>query len=220
MGQAPSTVIQAMLLVLFVLPGITYQFLRERMRGPVAGERNLGERVLRAVVASILLDSLYAIVAGPTLVRLVRGSISTGWDSVVQQSRLVGLLGLVLFIIVPAMAAGVVSVWQRRRLPARYQATPSAWDYMFRHRGSCFVRMRLKDGTWVGGWYGSGSYATSYPEAKEIFLESAWRMNPDGSFASRITQSAGLHVRAADADVIELLQPPEQNPTLETSCQS
>jgi hypothetical protein len=29
-GQVPSTVTQVSLLVLFVLPGITYQFLRER----------------------------------------------------------------------------------------------------------------------------------------------------------------------------------------------
>jgi hypothetical protein len=156
------------------------------------------------------LDSLYAIVAGPTLVRAVRGGKSTGWDGMVQQSRLVGLLALILFVVVPAVAAGSVSVWQRRRLPTRYQVTSSAWDYMFRHRGSCFVRVRLKDGTWVGGWYGSGSYATSYPEPAELFLESAWRMNPDGSFSHRITQTAGLHVRAADADVFELLQPPNR----------
>ncbi|MBB5157063.1 DUF6338 family protein [Saccharopolyspora phatthalungensis] len=209
MGQAPSTLVQAVLLVLFVLPGVTYQFLRERLRGPVAGERNLGERVLRAVTASVMLDALYAIVAGPALVDLVRGGDPKGWDGVVRQPRLVGLVALVLFIVVPAAAAVAVSAWQRRRLSVRYRPTPTAWDHMFRRRGSCFVRARLKDGTWVGGWYGSRSYATSYPESAELFLESAWRMNPDGSFADRISQTAGLHVRASEIDVIELLNPPE-----------
>lgn len=212
-GQAPSTALQVVLLVLFVLPGVTYQFLRERWRGPVPGERNLGERVLRAVTASILLDSLYAIAAGPQLLRLARGGKSTGWDGISQQPRVVGLWALLLFVVVPALAAGGVSLWQRRRLPARFRGTPTAWDHMFRNCGSCFVRVRLKDGTWVGGWYGSGSYATSYPEPAELFLESAWRMNPDGSFAQRISGTAGLHVRSADADVVELLQPPEpENP--------
>ncbi|WP_217213262.1 DUF6338 family protein [Streptomyces sp. AC550_RSS872] len=210
MGHAPSTALQAFLLVLLVLPGVSYQFLRERLRGPVARESNLGERVLRAVTASILLDSLYAIVLGPPLVRAVRGDGRAGWDGVVQQPRLAGLLALVLFIAVPAAAAGCASVWQRRRLPTRYRAAPSAWDHVFRHRGSCFVRVRLKDGTWLGGWYGSRSYATSYPEPSELFLESAWRMNSDGSFADRVERTAGLYIRAADADVVELIHPPDR----------
>lgn len=214
MGQPPSTVLQVLLLVLFVLPGISYQFIRERLRGPVAQESNLGERVLRAVTASVLLDSLYAIALGPLLVRTIRGdggSEAGGWDGVADEPRLAGLLALMLFLAVPAAAAAGVSLWQRRRLPSRYRAAPSAWDHMFRHRGSSFVRVRLKDGTWVGGWYGSRSYATSYPEAAELFLESAWRMNPDGSFVGCVERTAGLHVRAADADVFELIHP--QDPT-------
>lgn len=208
MGQAPSTVVQAVLLVLFVVPGVTYQFLRERMRGPVAGERNMGERILRALLASIVLDALYAIVAGPALIRLARGGKEKGWDGLVQHPRLIGLLALLLFVAVPAAAAFAVSAWQRRRLPTRYDAGATAWDHMFRHRGSCFVRARLKDGSWVGGWYGSKSYATSYPEPAELYLESAWRMKPDGSFADRVAGTAGLHVRAADVDVVELIDPP------------
>ncbi|WNI28163.1 DUF6338 family protein [Streptomyces sp. ITFR-6] len=72
MGQSPSTPLQIAVLVLFVLPGVTYQFLRERWRGPVPGERDLGERVLRAVAASVVLDTLYLVAAGPRLVRFVR----------------------------------------------------------------------------------------------------------------------------------------------------
>ena len=208
MGQAPSTVLQLGLLVLVVLPGITYQFLRERWRGPVPGERDLGERVLRAVTASVVLDAVYAIVAGPALVRLARGGGPDAWDGLGQRPRLVGLVALVLFVAVPAALAAGASWWQRRRLRASYRVTPTAWDHVFRDRGSCFVRARLKDGSWVGGWYGSRSYATSYPQPAELFLESAWRMNPDGSFDRRIGQTGGLLVRAADTDVLELLGPP------------
>ncbi|GLZ29826.1 hypothetical protein Lesp02_20160 [Lentzea sp. NBRC 105346] len=208
-GQPPSTVLQVVFLVLLVLPGVTYQFLRERWRGPVPGERNLGERVLRAITASVLLDGVYAVAAGPQLVRLARGGKPSGWDGFAQQPRAVGLWALLLFVVVPAIAAGAVSLWERRRLRAKFRGTPTAWDHMFRLRGSCFVRVRLKDGTWVGGWYGANSYATSYPELAELFLESAWRMNPDGSFGARVAGTAGLHVRAADADVVELVHPPE-----------
>ncbi|MEU2961209.1 DUF6338 family protein [Streptomyces albidoflavus] len=214
MSQAPSTVLQLALLVLVVLPGAVYQFLRERFRGPVPGERDLGERVLRAVVASVILDSLYVLVAGPQMVRLVRNGGGAGWDVVAERPRLASLVALALFVLVPAAAAGGVSAWERRRLRARYRSTPTAWDHMFLSHGSCFVRARLTDGTWVGGWYGNASYATSYPQPPELFLESAWRMNQDGSFDSRTDRTAGLHVRADNIDVLELLHPHDNHAAL------
>ncbi|WP_033290205.1 DUF6338 family protein [Amycolatopsis jejuensis] len=212
MGQAPSTALQLGLLVLFVLPGITYQFLRERWRGPVPGERDLGERVLRSLAASIVLDVAYLIAAGPELVRLVRGI--HGWDVSGSTLRVAGLLGLLLFVVIPAAAAGAVTLVQRRRRrTARYLNTPTAWDWMFRDRGSCFARVRLSDGTWAGGWYGSRSYASSYPHPAELYLQTAWVMGPDGRFLRPVEGSAGLHLRASDVDLVELLDVPAQEPS-------
>lgn len=208
MGQAPSTVLQLGMLALVVLPGITYQFLRERWRGPVPGERDLGERVLRSIAASIVLDTLYLIVAGPALVRLAREVGSRGWAGITEQARPAGLLGLLLFVVVPGAAAGGVTWWQRRgRRAARYRGTPTAWDSMFQNSGSCFVRVRLRDGAWAGGWYGTRSYATSYPQPAEIHLQTAWIMGSDGRFVRPIRRSGGLHVRASDIDLLELVLP-------------
>lgn len=209
MGQAPSTVIQVALLILFVLPGITYQFLRERWRGPTPEERDLGERVLRAVAASVVLDAVYLTVAGPELLRLVHGPSSGGWDGLVQRPRLVGVAALVLFIVVPAAAASGVSYVQRSRQKATYRRTPTAWDHAFRNRQPCFIRARLKDGCWVGGWYGTRSYSTSYPQSAELFLESARRMSRDGSFGARVNQTAGLYIRTSDIDVLEFVESSE-----------
>ncbi|MFJ7998137.1 DUF6338 family protein [Streptomyces sp. NPDC096310] len=212
MAGAPSTVVQLALLVLVVLPGIVYQFLREFWRGPTPGERNLGERVMRALAASVVLDALYLIVFGPQLMRLVQGVDREGWSHLSGRPRLAGLAVLGLFVAAPAVVAAAVTYWQRRKVTAvRYRATPTAWDRMFQERGSCFVRLRLRlrDGVWVGGWYGTRSYATSYPHPAELFLESAWLMRPDGSFDRRIEGSGGLYVRAADTDVLEVLLPPE-----------
>jgi hypothetical protein len=218
MGQAPSTVVQLTLLVLVVLPGITYQFLREFWRGPVPGERNLGERVMRAIAASVVLDALYLIAFGPQLVRIARGVGDDRWSYLTKEPRLVGLVGLALFVVTPAAAAAGVTYWQRRKLSTvRYRSTPTAWDQMFRQRGSCFVRMRLRDGAWVGGWFGKRSYATSYPHPAELYLESAWLMGSDGSFDRRIANSGGLFVRASDADVLEFLLPHQVNERQEES---
>lgn len=208
MGGAPSTVLQIVLAIVVVLPGVTYQFLRERWRGPVPGQRELGERVLRAVTASVVLDAMYVIVAGPQLLSLARGGGTRGWGGLAQEPRLTGLLALLLFIAVPAAAAAGVSVRERRRLRARFHGTPTAWDHAFRDREPCFVRVRLKNGGWAGGWFGARSFASSYPHPGEIFLQSAWRLNQDGSFAARSQQTAGLYIRCEDIALLELLDPP------------
>ncbi|WP_033443038.1 DUF6338 family protein [Saccharothrix sp. NRRL B-16314] len=203
--QAPSTVVQLVLLVLLVLPGISYQFVRERLRGPVPWERDLGERVLRAIVASIVLDSAYLAVAGPALIRLTRGTPPGELNGFVQQPRAVGAVAVLLFLVVPAAAAFAVSLVERRRRKSTYRRTPTAWDHAFRDREPCFVRVRLKDGNWAGGWYGHRSYATSYPHPAELYLESARVMTPEGEFGPRVQGTAGVRLRAEDFDVLEFI---------------
>jgi hypothetical protein len=200
--QPPSTVTQLVLVVVCVLPGVTYQFVRERARGPVPGETDLGHRLLRALTASIVLDGIYLAVLGRNLVEMLRPDRFPG------DPRGTALYALVLLFGVPASSAAVLSWRERRRLRGRYRATPTAWDHMFRDRGPSYVRARLKDGTWVGGWYGETSFATSYPQPAELYLQSSYRMSADGSFLARVEATDGLYLRAEDVDVIELLAPP------------
>lgn len=218
MDQAPSTPAQLLLLVVVVLPGITYQMVRARWRGVAPQEVNLGERVLRAVVASLVLDALYLLAAGPTLVRLATGDQSGAggwtWQGVTRDPRSAGVAALLLFVVVPGAAALAVSLWQQRRSPSRITDTPTAWDFAFRHRDACFVRARLSDGSWVGGWYGSGSYATAYPEPPELFLHSVWRMRPDGRFGARSERITGLYLRGENIEVLEFLEAPVPAPPL------
>lgn len=210
MVQPPSTVQQLIFLVLLVLPGLVYQFLRERWRGPVPGEQNLSERILRAMTASIALDAIYAIAVGPQLADLVRGE--GGWASALaQHPREAGIWALVLFLAIPAAAAAALSWLERRRMGSAVKPIPTAWDYMLsRSSGARFVRARLKDGTWVGGWYGSRSYASGYPNNSDMYLQWAYQMNPDGSFGPPTELTAGVYLRLDDVDVLELLSLPDQ----------
>ena len=206
MPEAPSGTEQLVLLVLFVLPGICYQFDRERLRGPVPGERDLSERVLRAVIASISLDTLYLIAAGPQIVHAVKSARSPWSASATADPRAMAALGLLLFLAVPAAAAWAVELVQRQRRPARFQPVPTAWDRVFRERSPCFIRLRLKNGGWAGGWYGKHSHASAYPNPADLFLESAYIMRPDGSFGPRVQGTAGLYVTMNDIDVIEFIE--------------
>ncbi len=208
MAETASTVQQVVLLVLFVLPGISYQFVRERLRGPVPGERDLSERVLRAITASVVLDALYLIAFGPWLVHLIKTPHRPWFATTSASPRLAAAVGLGLFIAIPAAAAWCVSLLERRRRPARYDTASSAWDSAFSKRTSCFVRARLKTGIWVGGWYGKQrSRASGYPHAADLFLESAYEMGEDGSFGPRVQGTSGLYLRMDDVDVLEFVEP-------------
>ncbi|WP_247615187.1 DUF6338 family protein [Streptomyces tagetis] len=207
---------QLLALVLLVLPGLTYQFLRERWRGPVATEAQLGERMLRAITAGVVLNGVYAVIAGPALVRAWRRAERSGLSALAAESpRQTGMWALVLFLGVPAAAAATVSYGERRRARSVYRPVPTAWDYVFgtsADSGPRFVRARLKDGTWVGGWFGTRSYASSHPQEADLYLQASYRMAADGSFVSRVEHTGGIYLRMADVDVVEMVKAPEHRP--------
>jgi hypothetical protein len=97
----------------------------------------------------------------------------------------------------------------RRRERAHYEPTPTAWDFLFADRGACFVRIRLKGGLWVGGWLGSRSAVSAFPQEQDIYLESQWRLSSDGTFLGRVAGTAGVYVKGSEVEVLELLAPPD-----------
>ncbi|MGV9453154.1 DUF6338 family protein [Streptomyces sp. NPDC003635] len=203
--QPPTTVEQLLLLILLVLPGVTYQYLRERRRGPVAAEQVFADRVLRAMTASVALDAVYAVILGPYVVEAVRRS-GSGFQAVGDQPRAAGLWALVLFLGVPGAAAVAVSWWERRNSRAAYWRTPTAWDHVFSNlTRPRFVRARLKDGAWVGGWFDARSYASGYPHGGDLFLQWSYQMNSDGSFGPPVAGTAGLYIRVENIDILELV---------------
>ncbi|WP_327742799.1 DUF6338 family protein [Streptomyces europaeiscabiei] len=203
--QPPTTVEQLILLIVLVLPGVTYQYLRESRRGPVAAEQVFADRVLRAMTVSVALDAVYAVILGPHVVEAVRRS-GSGFQAVGDHPRAAGLWALILFLGVPGAAASAVSRWERRSARAMYRPTPTAWDHVFgdltRPR---FVRARLKDGAWVGGWFDARSYASGYPHGGDLFLQWSYQMNPNGSFGPPVAGTAGLYIRVENIDVLELV---------------
>ncbi|MGI5423981.1 DUF6338 family protein [Streptomyces sp. CA-179760] len=206
----PTTFAQLAVVITAVLPGVTYQFTREHARGPSVLHTDLGERLLRALAASLVLDIAYVLVFGRVLTDRLPLSAAR-WEKLSASPRPAAVLALLLLIVVPAAAACAVSLWQRRGRPARYVAAPSAWDHVFAGLGPCFLRARLKSGSWVGGWYGTGSYAASHPASTyDLFLESAWRLAPDGRFLSRVDRTQGLYVRLDDIEVPEFLTPEQR----------
>lgn len=52
--------------------------------------------------------------------------------------------------------------------------TPSAWDYAVRDRRTKWVKVHLREGSVLGGWFGTDSFASLYSPRKDICLEQMW----------------------------------------------
>src|SRR6266542_852834 len=92
----PSSVPQLIILVAFILPGVVYQSVRSRLRGPAPDELNATNKVLRAAAVSTALVLVYAALLGPQLVDLAHGR---GWF--VDHPRLAASIGLLLLLAAP-----------------------------------------------------------------------------------------------------------------------
>jgi hypothetical protein len=73
--------------------------------------------------------------------------------------------------------------WLGRVLVGRNPA-PRAWDHLFWRGPALVVRLKLKDGEWVGGLFGDDSYASGYPEPQDLLLEETYEITNDGTFVA------------------------------------
>jgi hypothetical protein len=80
---------------------------------------------------------------------------------------------------------------------------PTGWDYFVHQRRSCFMIIHLKDDNMIGGYYGENSYTSTFPNEPSIYLEKAFKINPDGTFGSEIADSFGLVISKEDFKYIE-----------------
>jgi hypothetical protein len=203
----PTSVQQVAIVLVLVLPGVFYLAARERLLGPRPSDGENAGRLVRLLAVSALLDAVYLLVAGRSLVGAISGPSGNVFAGVAAAPRLSGLLALVMIVLVPTGLAWVEAWFIRRSRQARYRPAPTAWDSMFAGRGSCFVRARLRSGLWVGGWYGGSSSASAYPHQTDLYLQAQYAMNPDGTFGSRIEGTAGVYLRGEDIEVLEILEP-------------
>jgi uncharacterized protein DUF6338 len=209
----PGSFAQLTIVLLFVVPGSVYQAVRERLRGPVPGDLNFSSKLFRALGVSAALMAVYITLGGSTLVRLgeERGHHTPSWQGVVDHARLSGAVGIVLLLIIPALLA-VADYWRvAGKITMKnltYDPTPRAWDYTFKDIEPCYVRVLTTDGLWLGGWFGERSFISSFPEPREMYIETAHIMSEDGTIGQEQPWSVGLYVRCDDIRAVELLRQP------------
>lgn len=206
----PSTVEQLVLVALFVLPGVSFQLIRELSRGLIPGERDLGERVLRPFVTSVVILAVYGTCAGQALLEFLLPVNGVWFAHAFAHANQAAFLGLVLLVIVPAIVAWFLNHRDHKIGASRQSTFPgqSAWQRAFAHRKDGLVRIQLKNGKWVGGWYDDRSYASGHPGQTELYLAIEYDMEPDGTFGVRSERTGGVYLNLMDADYVEFVMPP------------
>lgn len=196
----PDTLEALGVFLLAVLPGAMYVWSFER----VVGRWGIGlsDRVLRFAAASTVFLATFAWPLYELRSEYLHHPAIDSTGERVYANRVadaedlpIWLFALPLLYVGLPIAAGTAvgrsvrarsPAWRRvGRILAGRDPAPRAWDYVFSSRPAAVVRMRLKsDGSWLGGFYGSRSYAAGYPEEpQDLYLERTFAMDHDtGSF--------------------------------------
>jgi hypothetical protein len=125
-----------------------------------------------------------------------------------------GLFGT-LYEIYPALAYAVVLVafpvlWPfvffafPRIRAIKNRLAPTAWDHYFNRHPNCFVLLRLKSGGLVEGFYDKNSFASSFPEKEDLYLEEQWALDEGGVFLEKRKKSDGLLVDFSEIEFFKL----------------
>jgi hypothetical protein len=71
--------------------------------------------------------------------------------------------------------------------------------------------IHLNDDNMIGGYYGLNSYVSTSPDEPSIYLEKAFKINPDGSFGEEIADSFGLVISKEDFKYTEFFNDDERS---------
>lgn len=214
----PSSATQLLVMLVLVIPGFVYQAVRIRIVGRKPGDTDLATRVLRAIVVSTLFALSYVFVVGPEITTAAQAQAE-----VAGHPRRSALLGFLAAFAIPAFSAILLNRKQinlkfdrtlllhpiktiRAEEWTRYDQSPSSWDFAFERSSVGFVRVRMTDGTWVAGYYGTTSYASSHPDPRNLYLETAYSVDSTGEIGDPITNSAGVVIDCTNALLIELIK--------------
>jgi len=85
----------------------------------------------------------------------------------------------------------------------RNRLTPTAWDLYFNREPDCFVLLHLKEGQSIGGLFSTESFASSYPEKEDLYLEEVWEVDENGAFRAKKENTHGLLVNFEEVQFIE-----------------
>jgi hypothetical protein len=210
----PETAIGLLLIVVAVLPGLTYTLAFERQAG--AYGVTLADRTLRFIAVS----AVFHLVAAWPEYWLWRMTLGRDGPIDAGEFAILWCAG-VLLLVLPAVTGTLVGqVYVHRDVRPRWQQgllrwtigpelAPRAWDDFFSERPATYLRVRTVDGTTHAGLFASGSYAAGFPQAPDLLLEEAWSIDAD---SGELLESLGYPLYIAPGQIAWMEIVPPQRP--------
>lgn len=133
-----------------------------------------------------------------------------GYDPLAHPVRYSVAAILLLFITPILWPLILVAIFKSKRLAKRIQIPyPTAWDFFFDQREAGFVLVHLGGGQLLGGYWGGNSYAGSFPNDGDIYLEAVYQVDDSGVFGDPIPNTRGVLLRKEQYSYIELFSVPQ-----------
>lgn len=212
----PANAYGVAVLLVLVLPGVVWTSVRTAVRGRLPHDRDVTARVLQALAISAVLDTVYVVVFGSALVDGLRAGVRG--QSAHPRLGAAGLL--LLAVVVPAALAYLAHgrpTWRAVKTPvgvvrlplsaSGYDTAPTAWDKKAPGLGGHWIRIRVADRTWVGGWFGNDSYVSTYPEPRDLYVEEQHHVDSSGVIGPPVEGSAGFWLALKEGDTVEWVKP-------------
>lgn len=212
--------------IVVALPGFLYAAVGRWARGESASDRDVSLTVARGAAFAVTLTGMYLVVFGTWLFEGI-GVDATAEALTVSDPRRLGATVLVFYIIVPTLIsvflhrqhiawsrpgwavdkAGDVKKGRRwaKYVHSRhgYSNVPSAWDHAARQNHNAWVKVKRSNGEWVGGWFTKGSYVTTYPEPRGIYVADQFAMSEEGNFIGEDPlPGTGVFLTISDTDLV------------------
>jgi Family of unknown function (DUF6338) len=210
----PQTALGLLLLVVAVLPGLTYTLAFERQAG--AYGVTLADRTLRFIAVS----AVFHLLAAWPEYGLWRVTFGRGGRIDAGEFAVLWLAGILLLVL-PAVTGTLIGqvyvhrddrpLWQQGllRWTIGPELAPRAWDDFFSERPATYLRVRTVDGTTHAGLFASGSYAAGFPQEPDLLLEEAWSIDPD---SGELLASLGYPLYIAPGQIAWMEIVPPQPP--------
>jgi len=102
----------------------------------------------------------------------------------------------------------IAFIWKSLRESERFKKnihhpTQKPWDYFFAKKKCSWVKVTLKNGDVIAGYYGTNSFASSAPADEQIYLEKKWILTEKGGFEREVNRSDGVIILTSEISHIE-----------------
>jgi hypothetical protein len=126
---------------------------------------------------------------------------------------MVGLIWLLLIFVSPVIMGAIWGLLNKFRIIEKMlgkfgvtaiNPVPTSWDYKFiRVKEPVWILVTLKDSSYIAGYWGNESFASSDPNVKDIYIEKVYKVPLKGPWIPTSVNNDGILIATDQIKTIE-----------------